>query len=107
MAKRRTTQYPMPGEQAALHDAIIQNPDDDTVRLAYADWLQENGDEERAEFIRLQIEIARSDDSQQSALRQREVALLTQHRGDWLRQIKNKVNGASYHFRRGFPECLE
>ena len=38
--------------------AICENPEDDTVRLVYADWLQENGDEERAEFIRLQIALA-------------------------------------------------
>lgn len=55
MATRRTAQNPMPREQGAFLDAIIRNPDDDTVRLVYADWLQENGDEERAEFIRLQI----------------------------------------------------
>jgi uncharacterized protein (TIGR02996 family) len=39
--------------------AIIANPDEDTPRLALADWLQEHGDEHdqaRAEFIRLQIE---------------------------------------------------
>ncbi len=35
--------------------AILANPDDDNVRLVYADWLQENGDEARAEYIRLRI----------------------------------------------------
>lgn len=39
---------------AALLAAIIANPDEDTPRLVYADWLQENGQEERAEFIRSQ-----------------------------------------------------
>ena len=37
-----------------LH-AIVANPADDTVRLAFADWLDENGDTTRAEFIRLQV----------------------------------------------------
>jgi len=34
---------------------IIANPEDDTPRLIYADWLEEHGQHERAEFIRLQI----------------------------------------------------
>lgn len=36
--------------------AIIADPADDTKRLIYADWLEENGEGERAEFIRGQIE---------------------------------------------------
>lgn len=39
--------------------AILANPQEDTVRLAYADWLQENGDEAHAELIRVQCELAR------------------------------------------------
>jgi uncharacterized protein (TIGR02996 family) len=38
--------------------AIATNPQEDTVRLAYADWLQENGDEAHAELIRVQCELA-------------------------------------------------
>ncbi len=45
----------------ALRRAIIADPDDDTARLVYADWLQENGRPERAEFIRAQIEAARAE----------------------------------------------
>ena len=30
-------------------------PEDNLLRMVYADWLDENGDAERAEFIRLQI----------------------------------------------------
>lgn len=45
---------PPPGYEPFLR-AICAEPDDDTVRLVYADWLQENGQPERAEFIRLQI----------------------------------------------------
>jgi uncharacterized protein (TIGR02996 family) len=46
-------------ERAALVAAIAANPDDDTPRLAFADWLQEHGEESRAEFIRLQCELGR------------------------------------------------
>jgi uncharacterized protein (TIGR02996 family) len=41
-------------EELALLAAIHAEPRDDTPRLVYADWLQEHGQEEYAEFIRLQ-----------------------------------------------------
>lgn len=40
---------------------IIKNPADDTARLVYADWLDEHGRAERAEFIRVQCELERCD----------------------------------------------
>jgi uncharacterized protein (TIGR02996 family) len=46
-------------EQNALLEAIFATPDDDTPRLVYADWLDEHGEPEYAEFIRLQIECAK------------------------------------------------
>jgi uncharacterized protein (TIGR02996 family) len=39
----------------ALLKAVLANPDDDTPRLVYADALQEDGQAERAEFIRNSI----------------------------------------------------
>ena len=45
----------------ALLAAIAATPDDDLPRLVYADWLDENGRPIRAEFIRLQIEIAKKE----------------------------------------------
>lgn len=38
--------------------AICREPERDDVRLVFADFLEENGDGERAEFIRVQIELA-------------------------------------------------
>jgi uncharacterized protein (TIGR02996 family) len=40
-----------------LH-AIVSQPDADAPRLIYADWLEEQGHAERAEFIRVQCELA-------------------------------------------------
>ena len=40
-------------ERDAFLKAILADPDDDTPRLVYADWLTEHGEESRAEFIRL------------------------------------------------------
>ena len=34
--------------------AVIESPDDDAPRLIYADWLDDHGDPERADFIRVQ-----------------------------------------------------
>ena len=48
-------------EQASLLAAIHENPDDDTPRLVYADWLDERGgaaNEAHAEYIRLEIQHA-------------------------------------------------
>lgn len=49
-------------DREALLRAVAANPDDDTPRLAYADCLQELGGDAnaaRAQFIRLQIDLAR------------------------------------------------
>ena len=50
--------------ERALLTAIADSPDEDTPRLVYADWLDENGDPDKAEFIRVQIELARLDSRQ-------------------------------------------
>jgi uncharacterized protein (TIGR02996 family) len=42
----------------ALEAAIIAHTDEDTPRLVYADWLDENGDPDRAAFIRVQCRLA-------------------------------------------------
>jgi len=43
---------------AGFLSAILAAPDDDTPRLVLADWIDEQGEAARAEFIRLQIRIA-------------------------------------------------
>jgi uncharacterized protein (TIGR02996 family) len=45
-------------DEQALLAAIWRHPNEDTPRLMYADWLQENGQPGRAEFIRAQCELA-------------------------------------------------
>jgi uncharacterized protein (TIGR02996 family) len=45
-------------DAAALLRAIVRHPDDDTPRLVYADWLQENGRTDEAEFLRVQCRLA-------------------------------------------------
>lgn len=49
----------MTSDGDALFRAICEQPWEDTPRLVYADWLEENGDPVRAEFIRVQVELAK------------------------------------------------
>ena len=46
-------------DAGTLLRAVLAQPEDEAVRLVYADWLEEQGDP-RAEFIRLQIALAHS-----------------------------------------------
>jgi uncharacterized protein (TIGR02996 family) len=67
----------MSPEQKALYAAVVASPDDDLPRLVYADWLEEHGDADRAEFIRVQCRLARSSpaDADYFELREREIEL--------------------------------
>src|ERR1700755_127255 len=47
-------------EQQALLKAITENPQEDSVRLIYAEWLQERDQEELAEAVRKGIESDRT-----------------------------------------------
>ncbi len=72
----------------ALFQALLANPNDDGPRLAYADWLEEHGgpeDRARAEFIRLQVQLARlpEGDSVREQLAQRESELHDRHQEHW------------------------
>src|SRR5690242_12487405 len=89
-------------EGSFLED-IVANIDDDTPRLVYADWLAENGRDDRAEFIRVQIERARRPawDAAQVRLRLREAELLKAHGEKWLAEMP-AIEGARWEgFRRG------
>ena len=81
----------------AFLQAIIENADDLAPRLIYADWLDERGDSDRAEFIRLQCVSART---------QREKELLDWHWKQWLQPILSLIphlDRKDIHFRHGFP----
>lgn len=52
------TPYQHPTYHAFI-DRIRQSPDDDLPRLVAADFLEEQGESDRAAFIRVQVEIAR------------------------------------------------
>jgi uncharacterized protein (TIGR02996 family) len=105
------------GDGAALLRAICDNPDEDTPRLAYADWLDEQGgesNEARAEFIRLQIaEAAKSDDPDERIFTDQETELFRPHFEKWATEAPtfpgvSVWTGNSYGngYIRGFPYRL-
>ncbi|HYT92795.1 MAG TPA: TIGR02996 domain-containing protein, partial [Gemmataceae bacterium] len=98
-------------ERQHLLRAVIDNPEDDSARLAYSDWLDEHADTEadraRAAFIRLQCAAARLDryDLRRLDLDGQAEALLEAHGNTWLAGLKNLgINQHYSSFDRGFPE---
>jgi uncharacterized protein (TIGR02996 family) len=86
-------------------EAILKNPDDDTPRLIYADWLDERGDPDsaaRAEFIRIQCVLTgrRLPPLRQADLQKRERQLREQYGNEWVRPIRRFVYDWDFH--RGF-----
>lgn len=97
-------------DEADFLAAVIAVPDDDAARLAYADWLEERGDE-RGEFIRAQCERAAIGESRFEsleagqrwrALAQRERELLSARGAEWAGPVAEIA--AEYRFHRGFIE---
>jgi uncharacterized protein (TIGR02996 family) len=90
-------------ERDALMQAVLAAPDDDAPRLVFADWLDEHGEPERAEFVRVQCELARTTDpGRRGRLLPREKELLDQHSRKWAGPLAKLATAV--HFRRGFVE---
>jgi uncharacterized protein (TIGR02996 family) len=87
----------------AFVQAILDDPDDDSLRLIYADWLEERGDP-RGEFIRVQFALAGmdADDPRRSPLEARERTLLKEHGAVWAEPLPQLVG--EYAFGHGFVE---
>ncbi len=102
-----------PTTEAALMAAILASPDDDLPRLVFADWCDENGQPERAEFIRTEIEMAQiapdGDGTQPLAeslaylkLQHRATQLWNDHRDKWYpKLLVGRFDRCET--RRGFP----
>jgi uncharacterized protein (TIGR02996 family) len=109
--------------------AIIEDPDDDAPRLVYADWLDEHGQPERAELIRVECQLGRLlgsgpirhhlecrarqllcisdgvfkfEGHLSEPLEARDRDLLAAHGGRWAEPLHGLVD--SLAFRRGFVE---
>ncbi len=117
---------------AELFASIVDAPREDAPRLVYADWLEEHGDPMRAEFIRVQVEIARLEaalpgrkgnrhprpetraEGKISKLRRREKELLLwsaapdetpeENIHAWMGDLYKKIPPSGCIFRRGFVD---
>src|SRR5689334_1607117 len=92
----------METEDAALWRAVVAAPHDDAPRLVLADWLDENGRPDRAEFVRLQCRLARldEDDPDRGPLERRERQLWLKHGAGWRAPLPARLR--NFPFRRGF-----
>jgi len=84
--------------------AICADPDDDTTRLVFADWLEEHGEPERAEFIRVQIEHAHGNPGRSyGELTPRERQLLDLHLARWFADPEVTGIGRGFGFHIELP----
>ncbi len=94
----------------ALYRVILTNPDDDTLRLVYADALQEAGDEPRAAFIRWQVELHSLPDYEPHAIHLRYHEQNNRaFAGQWLTSLPALPSGIQWSrdaFRRGLPSAI-
>jgi uncharacterized protein (TIGR02996 family) len=93
--------------------AILEAPEDTTCRLVYADWLEEHNQPERAEFIRIECEMAAIHDEPGFGpntwesprfweLEKRREELYNRHAARWFGLV-HRMFGKNMDTRRGFP----
>src|SRR5262249_53275971 len=82
-------------------------------RLIYADWIEEHGDPQYAEFIRVQVALSQNSDSKGNVraselarLHSRERSLLSRNKTRWLQPLRDLGARGRVHgeFSRGFVE---
>lgn len=89
----------------ALISAVAAEPDNDLPRLVYADWLDENGQPARAEFIRVQCRLAALPPGRRKGRNiptRREHVLLTEFRHEWVQADWPGADSGKAVFERGF-----
>src|SRR5207245_678726 len=86
--------------------AIIDNPDDEGLRLVYADWLEEQDETERAELIRVQCRLGHlaEDDAERPGLELRERVLEGAFLRSWRKGVENLGTIWGWQMFRGLPE---
>lgn len=114
----RVTRKPEPPEltkmDMSFYQSIKENPNDNAPRLIYADWLEERGQPDRAEFIRLQIEMSdmRWNFSGQyqdryNKAKERTDELLRVHREEWTWPWSQDDGTSEFQFRRGMMHLMD
>jgi uncharacterized protein (TIGR02996 family) len=88
-------------EKIAFWSAIREAPEDDAPRLVYADWLDDHGQSDRAEFIRVQCALAklgpdrRKGRKERVRLDPREKTLLARFGERWLAPHRAVLRGSN------------
>jgi uncharacterized protein (TIGR02996 family) len=93
--------------EEGLLEHIRDHPEDDIVRLVYADWLEEHDQPQRAELIRVLVEHGRraADNPGRSVLWERAGAILAAHEAEWTAALRPLV--LSYRIGRGLIDEVE
>ena len=88
----------------ALLAEIIDRPEEDAPRLVYADWLDDQGEPDRAAFIRASVELARLDlaDERRPAREAEALRLLLPRKKGWAGPLRRLVRG--WEFSRGLVD---
>lgn len=113
-------------ERDKFYAAVAERWWDPLPRLVFADWLDENGDPDRAEFIRVQcrlaeiVRIVEDHDSRNKApigigaaefqtLRRREVELFREYQGEWDRDalLTDQIRAATFMTRHSLNPVRE
>src|SRR4051794_12802549 len=91
-------------ELQALLQGCKDAPDEDVPRFVLADWLDEHGEADRAEFIRLQCRLAHEDvpAGEEAVAEARAHALYLRHANEWLGPLRDRPGEC--RLRRGLIE---
>lgn len=100
---------PLDPQVRSFFHAIKENPDDDTPRLIFADWLQEHGnaaDAARGEYLRLSVLRHRlsPDDPSYDLMKRREGELFREHCWAWLGPLVDAAK--TWTFERGMIQVV-
>jgi uncharacterized protein (TIGR02996 family) len=89
--------------ESAFLEAIQEHPDDDLHRLAWADWLDDEGQTDRAAFVRAQLRLASEPEgSARDEAEDEADDLLAAHEAEWASRVGEWA--LAWQWRRGFIE---
>jgi uncharacterized protein (TIGR02996 family) len=96
-------------DRDALYRAILDSPDDDTLRLVYADALEESGDPRRAAFVRTQVELSQLPEYDPRAVQTRYHERQRTFNPLWAAELElpDGFDWAREPYRRGLPGAIQ
>jgi uncharacterized protein (TIGR02996 family) len=85
--------------------SVCDHPGDRSHRLVFADCCSENGQDDRAEFVRLQLKLEDTPeyDPARFEIEERALDLLAEHRDEWLASLPAWAQREPITFRQGLP----